>query len=64
MEMTVFDLVEKLLKCKQDAKVHVLAHNQYYDFTLSFGGGCDDGKNEYTDVSFYVEELNQSERRT
>lgn len=60
--MTVKEVVEKLSKLdNQDAEVKVCANNCYHEFSFSFGGGCDDGTNSYKTVSFYVDELCQSE---
>lgn len=59
--MNVADLKKWLSNKKEDAKVDVVAHNKSYDFSLCLGGGCD-GSDDYTEVSFYVDELCQNER--
>lgn len=60
--MKVADLKKWLSDKKDNAEVGVIAHNKSYNFSLCLGGGSDGGDNDYTEVSFYVDELCQSEK--
>lgn len=60
--MNVGELKKWLADKKDDATVDVVAHNRSYDFSLCLGGGSDGGDNDYTEVSFYVDELCQNEK--
>ncbi len=58
---TAHALAAKLLQCPERTLVNVIANNYAYPFTITYGGGSDGG-NDYTEVNFYVDALNQSER--
>ena len=62
--MTVAELKRFLADKKDDATVVVVAHNRYYEFTMSLGGGADCEEwcdRSYDSVGFYVDELCQNE---
>jgi len=63
--MNVAELKLYLADKKDDATVVVVAHNRYYEFTMSLGGGVDCESwcdRSYDSVGFYVDELCQNER--
>jgi hypothetical protein len=60
-DMKVKELRKKLKEYNQDADVDVIVYNRQQNFSLCFGG-CDGGTKLTADsVSFYVDELCQSE---
>ncbi len=61
MKLKVSQLIEKLGEYNPDADVDVIAMNRSQDFSMSWGGGDGCPKETCDSVSFYVDELNQSE---
>lgn len=59
--MTVEQLILKLAQYNHNAKVDVIANNKSYEFSMAYGNteGC--AKRNCASVSFYVDDLNQSE---
>jgi hypothetical protein len=61
MRMKVSELVEQLGNYNPDADVDVIAMNKRQDFSLTYGDCEGATKENCAVVSFYVDELNQSE---
>ena len=60
--LKVSQLIEKLGEYNPDAEVDVIAMNRRQEFSLSWWSGGEGGtKEQATSVSFYVDDLNQSE---
>ncbi len=60
--MNIGDLRSKLAYLSHGMKINVIAHNKSFDFSISFGSGSDGGGNNFDTLSFYVDELCQSEK--
>ena len=61
--MKLKDLMDTLLDYNPEAEVVVIANNAAQSFTLTWGGGDCCTKKQAETVSFYVDALNQGERR-
>ena len=61
MKLKVSQLIEKLGEYNPEADVDVIAMNKRQDFSLTYGDCEGATKEGCTVVSFYVDELNQSE---
>lgn len=61
--MKVKELIEKLSTHNQEATVDVIAHNKSFPFSICWGGGGEGERREDApEVSFYVDDLCESER--
>ena len=60
--MTVKELIEKLNTYNPEATVDVVAHNKGFPFSICCGGGDGVRREDAPEVSFYVDDLCDSER--
>ncbi|KKK76924.1 hypothetical protein LCGC14_2858750 [marine sediment metagenome] len=60
-KMTVGELIARLMRFNQSAKVDVVVHCMPEQFTITWGGREGDTKKTCSEVSFYVDRLCQDE---
>lgn len=60
--MTIRELIKKLGEYNPEARVDVIAHNRSEEFSIVFGGAEGDTKETTDSVSFYVDQLCDSEQ--
>ena len=61
--MKVKDLIIELLNYNMEAEVSVIAKNQKFPFSMTFGGPEGVEKHNTEEVSFYVDELCKNENK-
>ena len=60
--MQLKELLERLSKFNPETEVNVVAHCKAYNFTVSYGGSDGGAEKDAMHISFYVDELCQSEK--
>ncbi len=59
--MKVIEVIDKLKEYNLNAKIGVIAHNKFYDFSFCFGSSDGVTKENCEEVCLYVDKLNKKD---